>query len=133
MFSLPLLLSKPRVQTMIQLHRSTELFEYLHTFRKDPVVAPYILDVRGSGLMVAVEFTSPNSPGAKFDSVSKADSPQALSSRIVKRCIEKGLLILTTSAYETVRFIPPLNVSKEDLKKGTAIFAEAVKEVVKEG
>jgi len=83
--------------------------------------------------MVAVEFTSPNGPGAKFDPVAKHDSPQALSSRVVKRCIEKGLLILTTSAYETVRFIPPLNISKEDLKKGTEIFTEAVREVVKEG
>ena len=109
------------------------MFEYLHTLRKDPDVAPYILEVRGSGLMVGVEFTSPNSPGAKFDVAAKADSPQALASRIAKRCIEKGLLILTTSAYETIRFIPPLNISKEDLKKGTEIFAEAVREVVKEG
>jgi 4-aminobutyrate aminotransferase len=41
--------------------------------------------------------------------------------------------LLTTSMYEVVRFIPPLNISKQDLAKGCAIFGEAVREVVKEG
>jgi 4-aminobutyrate aminotransferase len=34
---------------------------------------------------------------------------------------------------QTVRFIPPLNITAEDLKKGTDIFREAVEEVVREG
>lgn len=62
-----------------------------------------------------------------------AKTPAKLSSRIAKRCQEKGLLILTTSVYEVIRFIPPLNISAADLKKGIAIFAEAVEEVVREG
>jgi 4-aminobutyrate aminotransferase len=83
--------------------------------------------------MVAVEFTSPNPPGAQFDPVAKPGSPKNLASRVVKACVDKGLLILTTSAYEVVRFIPPLNISKQDLKKGMEIFGEAVRQVVKEG
>ena len=43
------------------------------------------------------------------------------------------MLILTTSVYEVIRFIPTLNISKEDLEKGTKIYAEAVEEVVREG
>ncbi|KAG6914996.1 hypothetical protein DXG01_014010 [Tephrocybe rancida] len=113
--------------------RSLELFAALKELRADPAVAPYILDVRGSGLMVAVEFTSPAGPGAGFDPVTKADSPKSLSSRIIKECAERGLLILNTSAYEVVRFIPPLNINQEDLKKGADIFAEAVKHVLKQG
>jgi 4-aminobutyrate aminotransferase len=34
---------------------------------------------------------------------------------------------------QTVRFIPALNISKEDLQKGADIFREAVTEVVREG
>jgi 4-aminobutyrate aminotransferase len=34
---------------------------------------------------------------------------------------------------QTVRFIPALNISAQDLKKGTDIFREAVEEVVREG
>lgn len=47
--------------------------------------------------------------------------------------MDKGLLILTTSVYEVVRFIPPLNISQADLAKGCEIFTAAVKEVVREG
>ena len=50
----------------------------------------------------------------------------------VKKCIEKGMLILPTSIYEVLRIIPPLNVSEEDMAKGCQIIAEAVKEVAKE-
>ena len=91
--------------------------------------------------MVGLEFASPANPGAEYDhAVPLHDStsqevahPANLASRVAKRCIEKGMLLLTTSAYEVVRFIPPLNISKQDLAKGCAIFGEAVREVVKEG
>ncbi|KAF8631981.1 hypothetical protein AX15_002092 [Amanita polypyramis BW_CC] len=114
--------------------RSSELFEYLHTLKADPALEQYILDVRGLGLMVGIEFTSPAGPGADFDPVSAtASSPKSMASRVAKKCEEKGMLILTTSAYEVVRFIPPLNVTLEDLRKGCEIFGAAVREVVKEG
>lgn len=82
--------------------------------------------------MVGVEFASPSGSSA-YDSAIKSDAPKSLSTRVAKRCIEKGLFILTTSVFEVIRFIPPLNISKEDLKKGCDIFTEAVEEVVKEG
>jgi 4-aminobutyrate aminotransferase len=81
--------------------------------------------------MVAVEFVSP-SHSVHDPAVSKA-APAGLASRVAKRCLEKGMLLLTTSAYETVRFIPALNISQEELAKGFAIFEEAVEEVVREG
>ena len=91
-----------------------------------------ILDVRGKGLMVAVEFASPVGSGP-YDPFTKPGVPEKLASRVAAKCVEKGMLILTTSVYEVVRFIPPLNVSKEDLAKGVQIFKEAVYEVIKEG
>ena len=113
-------------------HRSQELFAALHELRAKPELAPAILDVRGRGLMVAVEFASPAGTGP-YDAFRNASVPEKLASRVAKRCVEKGLLILTTSVYEVIRFIPPLNITKEDLAKGCAIFAEAVEEVVREG
>ncbi|KAF9460611.1 pyridoxal phosphate-dependent transferase [Collybia nuda] len=113
--------------------RSTELFDALHALQKDPALAQHILDVRGQGLMVCVEFASPAGPGAQHDPARGLQTPKGLASRVAKRCIEKGMLILTTSAYEVVRFIPPLNISAEDMRKGTEIFAMAVIEVVNEG
>jgi 4-aminobutyrate aminotransferase len=84
--------------------------------------------------MVAVEFATPAGPGAPHDAVSVNKPVGAtMASRVAKKCIEKGMLILTTSVYEVVRFIPPLNISATDLAKGTDIFREAVEEVIREG
>lgn len=81
--------------------------------------------------MVAVEFASPSYPSG--DPALNQSAPKGLAARVARRCMEQGLLILTTSIYEVVRFIPPLNISQADLEKGCEIFAGAVKEVVREG
>lgn len=103
----------------------------LNSLRKDPEVVPNIVDVRGSGLMVGVEFASPSYTVG--DPALNPSAPKGLAARVARRCMDKGLLILTTSVYEVIRFIPPLNISREDLLKGCEIFAAAVKEVVREG
>ncbi|KAI0339781.1 hypothetical protein BDW22DRAFT_1335400, partial [Trametopsis cervina] len=112
--------------------RSSELFEALHALQSNKTISSSILDVRGQGLMVAVEFASPTGTG-EYDPFRRPEVPARLASRVAKRCQEKGLLILTTSVYEVIRFIPPLNISQADLKKGTQIFAESVEEIVREG
>ena len=85
--------------------------------------------------MVGVEFASPSK--FEYDSAVRETNdsppPKNMASRVAKRCIEKGMYLLTTSIYEVVRFIPALNISQEDMAKGCEIFAEAVEEVVKEG
>ncbi|KAH9987011.1 pyridoxal phosphate-dependent transferase [Russula compacta] len=111
--------------------RSTELFKALNSLKADPTIGQHILDVRGQGLMVAIEFASPSH--STLDPAVKNSAPPNLAVRVSKRCLEKGLLLLTTSVYETIRFIPPLNISSEDLAKGIRIFKEAVAELVQEG
>jgi 4-aminobutyrate aminotransferase len=102
----------------------------LKALKADPIVGQHILDVRGQGLMVAVEFASPSH--STFDPAVKKNTTANLAVKVSKRCLEKGMLLLTTSVYETVRFIPPLNISSKDLAKGISIFKEAVEEVVRE-
>jgi 4-aminobutyrate aminotransferase len=114
----------------LPLFSSAELFKALEDLRDNPLVGQHILDVRGQGLMVAVEFASPSH--SRFDPAVKKGTPPGLASKVTKRCLEKGLLLLTTSVYETVRFIPPLNISAEDLAKGLRIFKESVGEVIQE-
>lgn len=77
--------------------RSNELFSSLEELKKDPSIAPHILDIRGAGLMVGVEFASPSPVSDLFKSSS---APANLASRIAKKCQEKGLFILTTSVYQ---------------------------------
>jgi len=82
--------------------------------------------------MIGIEFASPQSVSI-HDPNALAGAPKNLASRVAKRCLEKGMLILTTSVYEVVRFIPPLNISAEEMALGIEIFTQAVEEVVKEG
>ena len=124
-----LILSEPRASLKdLLIFRSVELFKALKALKSDPTIGQHILDVRGQGLMMAVEFASPSH--SSFDPAVKKDATANLASNISKRCLEKGMLLLTTSVYETVRFIPPLNISSEDLARGIGIFKEAVEEVV---
>lgn len=110
-------------------NRAEELFKCLNAMRA--AHPSHIVDVRGKGLMAAVEFASP--AYSVYDPVYNTTAPKNLASRVSQRCIEKGMLLLTTSVYEVIRFIPPLNISQEDMKKGCDIFAEALDEVIREG
>jgi 4-aminobutyrate aminotransferase len=43
------------------------------------------------------------------------------------------MLILTTSVFDVIRFIPPLNVSEDEVDEACRIFKEALEEVAREG
>ena len=75
-------------------------------------------DIRGLGLMVAIEFK---------DSV-----PSGTANNLVKACEENGLLIVTAGIYETIRFIPPLNITKADMKTGLEKLEKALEKVFKQ-
>jgi 4-aminobutyrate aminotransferase len=82
---------------------------------------PGIGDVRGLGLMIGTEFV---------DSKGKPDKVTVKA--VVHAVEEKGLMLLTCGTYDnTIRWIPPLNVSAEQINTGLHIFGEALKEVIK--
>ena len=110
--------------------------------------------------MVGVEFKSPTDPYTP--SATGASIPAKMASRVQAKCLENDLLTLTTSVYETMvrrasearskrrlgtltdrpcadrlllsqRFIPPLNVSKQELADGCGIIEKAITDVVREG
>jgi 4-aminobutyrate aminotransferase len=83
---------------------------------------PQIGDVRGKGLMIGTEFV--------------VDGSQAKAKPLVKEIIhkaeEKGMLLLSCGTYDnTVRWIPPLNVTAEQINDGLRIFESALEAVVK--
>jgi 4-aminobutyrate aminotransferase len=48
---------------------------------------------------------------------------------VIHSAEEKGLLLLSCGTYDnTVRWIPPLNVTAEQINDGLGIFGEALKE-----
>ena len=50
--------------------------------------------------------------------------------KIVKACIEKGLLMFAPVGGSTIKIAPPLVITKEQIEEGLAVLAEAMAEVI---
>jgi len=78
-----------------------------------------IRDVRGHGLMIGIEFDDDVVPKGTADKVKEA-------------CLSRGLIILSTGLKETLRMIPPLNVSPQECDEALHIIRGALAEVTLE-
>lgn len=77
---------------------------------------PVIGDVRGLGLMVGVEFTT---PGGRPDT--------ATARAVQTRCLDADLILLTCGPYgNVIRWIPPLIVTAEQIDAALDIFGQAL-------
>jgi 4-aminobutyrate aminotransferase len=80
---------------------------------------PLIGDVRGLGLMIGMELTDQNG-------VPDKESAKA----VMQACLEEQLLLLTCGPWDnTIRFIPPLVVSAEQIGAGLAILDRSLEKV----
>jgi 4-aminobutyrate aminotransferase len=82
---------------------------------------PQMGDVRGKGLMVGTEFIVDGRP----------EKAKPLVKQIVHAAEERNLLLLTCGTYDnTVRWIPPLNVTSKQIYDGLQAFDGALKTVL---
>jgi 4-aminobutyrate aminotransferase len=82
---------------------------------------PQIGDVRGLGLMIGTEF--------EVDGSYKKS--KGLVKNIINAAEKRGLLLLSCGTFDsTIRWIPPLNVTSEQVNDALGIFGEALKEAV---
>ncbi len=98
--------------------RGIQLMTGLHKLQEE---YPQIGDVRGKGLMIGTEFI--------------VDGSQAKAKPLVKEVIhkaeEKDLLLLSCGTYDnTLRWIPPLNVTSQQINDGLKIFGDSLKETL---
>jgi len=77
-----------------------------------------IADVRGLGLMIGVEFGRADGSGIP---------DKARRDRVMLKCFEKGLLLLGCGE-STLRFCPPLIVTRQEVSTAVEIFDSAVSE-----
>ncbi len=79
--------------------------------------SPIVGEVRGVGLMTAVEFVVPGS---------KEPNGEA-ASRILKRALAAGLILYPCGHWsQTIRLIPPLVITRDQVNQGLEIFRQAV-------
>lgn len=88
--------------------------------KKLELTYPVIGDIRGLGLMLAVEIVK--------DKETKEFAPEERDS-IVQKAFLKGLLLLNCGR-SAIRFCPPLILSRQDADIALSIFEESLKEVI---
>ncbi len=77
-------------------------------------------DVRGLGLMIGVEFV-------KDRATKEPDGERC--SKVIARCAERGLLLLNCGQdHQVIRWIPPLDVTSEEIETALDIFGTALAE-----
>ena len=77
-------------------------------------------DVRGLGLMVALEFVRPGDGDGRVPDT-------ALTKRVQAACVDRGLLLLTAGTFvNVIRIIPPLVTTADEVDLALGIVAQAL-------
>ncbi|HEY1486032.1 MAG TPA: aspartate aminotransferase family protein [Micromonosporaceae bacterium] len=93
----------------------------LHDGLRDaPDRFPIVADVRGKGLMLAIEFVEPGTL-----------NPNAYATtRVFEECKRRGLLVGKGGLYgNTVRMGPPMTLTEDEAREGLAILLDAIEAV----
>ena len=99
------------------MQNATEVGEYTHDALDELAAChPSIGQVRGIGLMLGVEFVKNKNPRYPAEK---------LRDRVVDLSFERGMLLLGCGK-STIRFSPPLCITKEEIDEGLLIFEEAL-------
>lgn len=114
--------------------RSKQLFSFLNTLKNsDTKAGKLIEDIRGRGLMVGVQFanqaTTSSSDNAQASSGAAAKKAPMIGPKVVQECLKRDMLLLSTSVFDVLRFIPPLNITEEELDQACKIFKESLEAV----
>ncbi len=102
------------------LENSTQRGKQLMSLLKNMQSAyPVMGDVRGMGLMIAVEF------------IDKNGKPDAdVCQKVVQECLKRNMLLLSCGTYKNIiRWIPPLVVTESQITDAVTIFEESLSSV----
>lgn len=93
-----------------------QLKDRLNGLRRD---VPQIVDVRGTGLMVAVEFNSADGSGPNPD----------FTNEVRLAALERGLILLSCGVYgNVIRFLPPLTIQDNVFNEALDILEAILRE-----
>jgi adenosylmethionine-8-amino-7-oxononanoate aminotransferase len=81
---------------------------------------PYVKEVRGRGLFVAVEFASEGS-----------DTTKPIAAEVASTCLQKGAAVyLCSDLVDAILFAPPYIISASEIESLISIFVESVRRVL---
>jgi L-2,4-diaminobutyrate transaminase len=103
--------------------RGALLNERLHAAFDDH---PLVGEVRGIGLIAAVEFVASRSPAQAFDRALR------IGPRITQRCLERGLITRALPDADTIAFSPPFVVTEDEIEEMVSTARAAADDVAAE-
>jgi L-2,4-diaminobutyrate transaminase len=81
---------------------------------------PHVADIRGTGLLAAVEFVATTQPARRFDPVG------AFAGDVTRECLERGVITRALPEADTLAFSPPFVISVEEIEELASVVADAV-------
>lgn len=87
---------------------------------------PLVAEVRGAGLVAAVELVAERDPATRFDPALK------VAARVTKAALRRGLITRALPSSDTLAFSPPLTISSSEIGEIIDRAAAALDEVTRE-
>lgn len=93
---------------------------FLQRLKEATADNPYVGDVRGVGLILAVEYVADRKTRRAFD-------PKAGAHRLVSaKCVEEGVLSRALPFIDVMAFSPPLTITKSEIDEAVTRFARGL-------
>jgi L-2,4-diaminobutyrate transaminase len=80
---------------------------------------PIVGEVRGMGLVAAVEFVAERDPATRFDPALR------VAARITRECLDRGVITRALPAADTISFSPPFVVSDDEIDTMVTVARQA--------
>ena len=114
--------------------RSKQLFGFLNDLKNSGSKAGKLIqDVRGRGLMVGVQFQDADVIAqSQNEAARQKGGAGQIAPKVVQECVKRDMLLLSTSVFDVLRFIPPLTISEQEMQEACRIFGESLEAVAAE-
>jgi L-2,4-diaminobutyrate transaminase len=101
--------------------------DYLQARLRDAFAGhPLVGEVRGMGLVAAVEFVAEQDPPQRFDPVG------SFSARVTKECLDRGVITRALPESDSISFSPPFVVTEAEIDEIVRVAREAADVVADE-
>ena len=80
---------------------------------------PLVGEVRGIGLVAAVEFVAAKNPPAKFETTG------AVAAKVTKACLERGVITRALPEGDSISFSPPFVITEAEIDEVVRVTREA--------
>jgi L-2,4-diaminobutyrate transaminase len=87
---------------------------------------PLVGEVRGTGLIAAVELVAARDPMTKFD------PPGSMAGRVARECLDRGVITRALPEGDSISFSPPFVITEAEIDEVVRVVREAIDAVARE-